>query len=79
MRKKVWLARHKSGWYGLYIGKPRYFENRWRYGYNIEDNCIISDLCPELVKTWILKKHIRPGTCVEGYFNVSFKPIRRKK
>ncbi len=76
MRKKAWLGRHNNGWYGLYIGKPGYVMGKWRSGININDTYIISNLCPELVRIWILKKHIRVGTCVRGYFNVSFRPIK---
>ena len=77
MRKKVWLARQDDGGYSIFIGsKPFSSDTFW---YNARD-AVIRNLCKDLVEQWFgLKKHIRSGTCIEGYFNVSFKPIRRKK
>ncbi|KKM98523.1 hypothetical protein LCGC14_1157130 [marine sediment metagenome] len=76
MRKKVWLVRQDDGGYSIFVGPKPYLSDTW---YNDCDN-IIRNLCKNLVKQWFgLKKHIRIGTCIQGYFNVSFKPIMRKK
>ena len=79
MRKKIWLCREFTGSYSIFTGtRPRWSCEFW-YSDNNSTN-VIRILCKNLVKQWFgLKKHIRIGTCIQGYFNVSFKPIMRKK
>ena len=78
MRKKVWLCRqYEPKGYSIFIGSKPYLSSRYWYS---RHECIIRNLCCEIVKEWFdLKRHLNPGTCIQGYFNVSFKPIRRKK
>ena len=57
----------------LKVEKPTEFD---RYS----EEVITNDLCPVLVKKWFgLKRHLRRNTHIEGYFNVSFTPIKERK
>ena len=77
MRKKVWLARDNDGDYALCLNKPIDFGFIY---YSHPHRAIIKGLCPEDTKKWLrLEKQLRKGSCVQGYFNVSFKPIKRKE
>ena len=73
MRKKVWLSRDYFDQYCLTLFKPNFYEVDNR-------GLIINDLCPKFVEKWFgLKRSLKRDEHVQGYFNVSFKPIRRKK
>lgn len=79
MRKKIYLARHDNGNYGLYKIKPTLYNKNY-YSTIEEKDTIIVSLCEILVKQWFgLKHHLRRNTCICGTFSVSFTPDKLKK
>ncbi len=76
MRRKVWLARDLDGWYGLFLGRPRSIGGSFYEG--VYGDVIIRRLCESITRKWLIDRHIRKGTCVEGYFNTSLKPLKKK-
>ncbi len=78
MRKKVWLSRDGCNYYCLTPFKPKFINGTIFAGTN--SGLIIKNLCPKLVEKWFgLKRPFKIGEYIQGYFNVSFKPIRGKK
>lgn len=78
MKKKIWLLRQMSGNYTICENKPPLDDGYITYG--SEAKAIIKHLCGRQVKQWFgLDKHLKRNTCIQGYFNVSFTPIKKKK
>ncbi len=76
MRKKIWLLREITGGYTMCGKKPLLDGGYWYYNSGV----IVRHLCEKQVKRWFdLDRHLKNNTCVQGYFNVSFTPIKKKK
>lgn len=78
MRKKVWLLREEDGNYTICKDKPALGGSYLPY--SSRPRSIVKNLCNREVKQWFgLKKHLAIDTCVQGYFTVSFTPIKKNK
>ncbi len=78
MRKKVWLIRDSDGDYAICMNKPSNYDVDFLY-YTLRPYALVKNLCKDMVKKWFgLKRQLKRSTCIQGYFDVSFTPIKRK-
>ncbi len=78
MRKKIWLLREAGGLYTICEKKPSLDGGYLLY--STGPRAIVKGLCSIEIKKWFgLRRQLKRNTCIQGYFNVSFTPIKKKK